>query len=109
MLMGHPTTPSQDSATEKSETGPSVEIEGEVTDVNCTGTEMLLTLAVGSHQIKLHASNYAQLIHYDDNSGPSNKGFLPCTQLKGRNLAVVYAAVEHGQYDGDIQSIEAEK
>jgi hypothetical protein len=106
---GTPTTPSQNSATEKSGTGPSVETEGEVTDVNCTGTEMLLTLAVRSRQIKLHASNYARLIHYDDHPGPSNKGFLPCTQLKGRNVAVVYAAVEHRPYDGDIQSIEAKK
>jgi hypothetical protein len=101
--------PNQIGETEKSAPGSPVEAEGKVTDVNCSGTEMVLTLALGSRQIKLHASNYAQLTYYDDNSGPSNKGFLPCSELKGRNVAVVYAAVEHSQYGGDIQSIEVEK
>jgi hypothetical protein len=106
---GSSVAPSQNGDTEKSAPGSPVETEGKVTDVNCAGTEMLLTLTLGSRQIKLHASNFAQLTYYDDNSGPSNKGFLPCTELKGRNVAVVYATVEQSQYGGDIQSIEVEK
>ena len=96
---------------EPEEPGPGApaDAEGQVSDVTCEGNQILIKLAVGNRQLTLHAPDYRKLTYYDDHSGPSSKGYAPCTELKGHKVAIIFIAVEHRRYDGEIQSVEIEQ
>jgi hypothetical protein len=85
------------------------EAEGEITDVTCSGSDMLLKIATPGRQFTLHTRDYAHLDYYDDHAGPRNDEFQPCTQLKGHTVSIIFLMVEHKRYDGEMQSVEIEK
>lgn len=70
---------------------------------------MFIKVAVGNRQVTLHAPDYTRLTYYDDHSGPSGKDYAPCTELKGHKVSIIFIAVEHRRYDGEIQSVEIEQ
>jgi len=89
--------------------GSPVEAEGQATDVTCNGNEMFVKVTTDKRQYTLHARNYGDLTYYDDHSGPNGKGFVPCTDLKGRTVSIIFILGEHRRWDGEIQSVEIEK
>jgi hypothetical protein len=82
--------------------------EGKVTQVTCTGNEMLLKIATGNAEITLHARVYSR-VTYDQDVGFDTKEFQACTQLKDRNASITYTAVAGRPYSGEIQSVEVEQ
>lgn len=82
--------------------------EGKVTEVTCTGSEMLLRVAVGTAQITLHARDYSR-VTYDQDVGFDTKEFQACTQLKDRTASITYTPVNNKPYTGEIQSVEIEQ
>jgi tetratricopeptide (TPR) repeat protein len=105
------TPSSSDSATssENPTHGSPVEAEGQATDVTCNGNEMFVKVTTDKRQYTLHARNYGDLTYYDDHSGPNDQGFLPCKDLKGRTVSIIFILGEHRRWDGEIQSVEIEK
>jgi len=85
------------------------EAEGQITDVTCSGSDMLLKIATPGRQFALHTRDYAHLDYYDDHAGPRTDEFQPCTQLKGHTVSIIFLMVEHKRYDGEMQSVEIEK
>jgi hypothetical protein len=84
-------------------------VDGQITEVTCSGSDMLVKIAVGARQFILHARDYARIDYYDDRSGPRSDDFQPCTQLRGHSTSVIFSAVEHKPYDGELQSVEIQK
>jgi hypothetical protein len=82
--------------------------EGKVTEVTCTGSEMLLKIAVGTSQLTLHARDYSR-VTYDQDVGFDAKEFQACTQLKDHTASIIYTPVNNKPYTGEIQSVEVEQ
>ncbi|MBZ5695399.1 MAG: hypothetical protein LAN36_08550 [Acidobacteriia bacterium] len=83
--------------------------EGRVTDVKCTGNEILVKIVTPARPFALHARDYARLTYDDDRTSFENRDFPACTQLNGRVAAIQFIVVEHKQWDGEMQSVEIEK
>ena len=79
--------------------------DGAVTEVTCTGNEMLVKLQSGDRLLALHARDYTR-INFDQDVGFDTKDFQPCAQLKGRTASITYTLVNDKPYNGEIQSIE---
>lgn len=99
----------QGAAQESSGPGAPTDVEGQVSDVTCEGNQIFIKVAVGNRQVTLHAPDYTRLTYYDDHSGPSGKDYAPCAELKGHKVSIIFIAVEHRRYDGEIQSVEIEQ
>lgn len=82
--------------------------EGKVTEVTCTGSEMLVKIAVDGAQITLHARDYSR-VTYDQDVGFDTKEFQACTQLKDHTANITYTPVTGKPYNGEIQSVEVEQ
>lgn len=94
---------------QKDTPGSPVDAEGEATDVTCNGNEMFVKVTTDKRQYTLHARNYNDLTYYDDHSGPHDKSYMPCTELKGHTVSIIFLLGEHKRWDGEIQSVEIEK
>lgn len=79
--------------------------DGTVTEVTCTGNEMLVKLQSGERQLTLHARDYTR-INFDQDVRFDTKEFQPCTQLKDRTASITYTLVNNKPYNGEIQSVE---
>lgn len=79
--------------------------EGTVTEVTCTGNEMVVKLKSGERTLVLHARDYTR-INLDQDVGFDTKDFQPCKQLKDRTASITYTVVNNKPYNGEIQSIE---
>jgi Flp pilus assembly protein TadD len=84
-------------------------VDGQITEATCSGSDMLVKIVAGTRQFTLHARNYARIDYYDDRPGPRSDDFQPCTQLRGHSASVIFSAVEHKRYDGELQSVEIQK
>ena len=89
--------------------GDQVTAEGKVTDVTCTGNEILIKVSVRDGQLWLHGRDYTRLTYDDDRTAVEKQDFPACTDLKGRTASIMYVVMEHRAYDGELQSIEIEK
>jgi hypothetical protein len=86
----------------------STDAEGEVSEVNCSGVEMMLKISAGNVKFKLHARDYTRVEISED--VPFQAGeFKPCAELSGKTAKITFITVERKAYDGEIQSIEVEK
>jgi len=83
--------------------------EGRVTDVTCTGNEMLVKISAANRPFTLHARNYSRLTYDDDRAAFENRDFPACTQLKGRTASIEFIVVANKPYDGEMQTVEIEK
>jgi hypothetical protein len=82
--------------------------EGEVSDVNCSGVEMMLKISASNGKFKLHARDYTRVEISED--VPFQAGeFKPCAELSGKTAKITFITVDRKAYDGEIQSIEVEK
>lgn len=82
--------------------------EGEVSEVTCSGVELMLKLAASNGKFKLHSRDYTRVDISED--VPFQAGdFKPCTNLNGKTAKITFVTVDGKNYDGEIQSIEVEK
>jgi hypothetical protein len=82
--------------------------EEEVSDVNCSGLEMMLKICASNDKFKLHARDYTRIEISED--VPFQAGeFKPCAELSGKTAKITFITVDRKPYDGEIQSIEVEK
>lgn len=85
-----------------------IEAEGKVSDVSCTGVELLLRIEARNGKFRLHARDYTRVDISED--VPFQAGeFQPCTELNGKTALITFVTVERKKYDGEIQGIEVEK
>jgi hypothetical protein len=82
--------------------------EGEVSDVDCSGVEMLLKISASNGKFKLHARDYTRVEISEDSPFQSGE-FKPCAELNGKTAKISFVTVDRKAYDGEIQSIEVEK
>jgi len=83
--------------------------EGEVSDVNCSGVEMMLKISASNGKFKLHARDYTRVEISEDASPFQSGEFKPCAELSGKTAKITFVTVDRKAYDGEIQSIEVEK
>jgi hypothetical protein len=82
--------------------------EGELSDVNCSGVEMMLKISASNGKFKLHARDYTRVEISED--APFQPGeFKACAELSGKTAKITFITVDRKAYDGEIQSIEVEK
>jgi hypothetical protein len=85
-----------------------IEAEGKVSDVSCTGVELLLRIEARNGKFRLHARDYTRVDISED--VPFQAGeFQPCAELNGKTALITFVTVERKKYDGEIQAIEVEK
>ena len=82
--------------------------EGEVSDVNCSGVEMMLKISASNGKFKLHARDYTRVEISEDSPFQAGE-FKPCAELSGKTAKITFVTVDRKAYDGEIQSIEVEK
>lgn len=85
-----------------------MDAEGEVSDVNCSGVEMMLKISASNGKFKLHARDYTRVEISEDLPFQSGE-FKPCAELSGKTAKITFITVDRRAYDGEIQSIEVEK
>jgi tetratricopeptide (TPR) repeat protein len=102
------TTPAKDPG-EKAAAAVAITVDGQITEATCSGRDMLVKIVAGARQFILHARDYAHIDYYDDRPGPRTDDFQPCIQLRGHSASVIFSAVEHKGYDGELQSVEIQK
>jgi hypothetical protein len=83
--------------------------EGEVSDVNCSGVEMMLRISASNGKFKLHARDYTRVEISEDASPFQSGEFKPCAELNGKTAKITFVTVDRKAYDGEIQAIEVEK
>jgi tetratricopeptide (TPR) repeat protein len=83
--------------------------EGQIRDVTCAGSEMILKVSFAAGQLAVHSRDFTRLAYYDDRPGPKSDDFDPCKQLTGHMARIIFVVYDHKRYDGDIQSIEITK
>src|SRR3984957_19951051 len=83
--------------------------EGEVSDVKCSGVEMMLKVSASNGKFKLHARDYTRVEISEDASPFQSGEFKPCAELSGKTAKITFVTVDRKAYDGEIQSIEVEK
>jgi hypothetical protein len=83
--------------------------EGRVTDVTCTGNEIVVKIATQKRQFTLHTRDYTRLNYDDDRKSFEDKDFPACTELKGRVAAIEFIVVEGKPYDGEMRNVEIER
>ena len=84
------------------------DVEGEVSDVNCSGVEMMLRISASNSKFKLHARDYTRVEISEDLPFQAGE-FKPCAELNGKTAKISFVTVDRKAYDGEIQSIEVEK
>jgi len=82
--------------------------EGEVSDVKCSGVEMMLKISASNGKFKLHARDYTRVEISEDSPFQSGE-FKPCVELGGKTAKITFVTVDRKAYDGEIQTIEVEK
>jgi hypothetical protein len=82
--------------------------EGEVSDVNCSGVEMMLKISASNGKFKLHARDYTRVEISEDLPFQAGE-FKPCAELSGKTAKITFITVDRKAYDGEIQAIEVEK
>jgi hypothetical protein len=82
--------------------------EGEVSDVNCSGVEMMLKISARNSKFKLHARDYTRVEISEDLPFQAGE-FKPCAELNGKTAKITFVTVDRKAYDGEMQSIEVEK
>src|ERR1700689_1611244 len=60
-----------------------MDAEGEVSDVNCSGVEMLLKISASNGKFKLHARDYTRVEISEDLPFQAGE-FKPCAELSGK-------------------------
>ena len=85
-----------------------MDAEGEVSDVNCSGVELMLKLSASNNRkFKLHARDYTRVEISED--VPFQAGdFNPCAELEGKTATIAFVTVNGKSYDGEIQSMEVD-
>ena len=80
--------------------------EGRAAAVACTPpSEMMLTIDFGGVTIRVHAEDRSR-VQFTMRGGPVPVNFDPCTQLRGRKVAVLYKDQEGGGYAGSILAVD---
>jgi hypothetical protein len=82
--------------------------EGEVSDVHCSGVEMMLKISAINGKFKLHARDYTRVEISEDLPFQAGE-FKPCAELSGKTAKITFVTVERKAYDGEIQAIEVEE
>jgi tetratricopeptide (TPR) repeat protein len=82
--------------------------EGDVTQVVCTGNELILHMDVGERSFILHARD-ATRVQFEQDVAFDAGDFRPCTQLNGKLVKITFVVVTGKDYDGEIQGVEVEK
>lgn len=82
-----------------------VSVEGDVTEVTCTGNEMMLVLDVGGTPFTLHARD-ATRVPYEQDVAFDGGNFQACSQLKDRHAKITFTVVVRKKYAGEIQGVE---
>jgi tetratricopeptide (TPR) repeat protein len=82
--------------------------EGDVTQVVCTGNELILHLNAGERSFILHARD-ATRVQFEQDVAFDAGDFQPCTQLNGKQVKITFVVVSGKGYDGEIQGVEVEK
>jgi hypothetical protein len=82
--------------------------EGHVTEVICTGNDLIVKISTDKRQFTLHTRNYTRLNFDDDRRSFEDRDFPACTDLKGRIAAIEFIVVEGKPYDGEMRNVEIE-
>lgn len=79
--------------------------EGRAAAVTCTQPSgMAVTIDFGGITIRVRAEDRSR-VQFTIRGGPAPVGFDPCTQLRGKNVGVVYKLQEGGGYAGAILAV----
>jgi tetratricopeptide (TPR) repeat protein len=89
----------------KADDPSTVSVEGDVTEVTCTGNEMTLILDAGGTPFTLHARD-ATRVPYEQDVAFDAGNFQACSQLKNRHAKITFTVVVHKKYSGEIQDVE---
>lgn len=80
--------------------------EGRAAAVTCTQpSEMVITIDFGGITIRVRAEDRSR-VQFTMRGAPSPVDFNPCTQLRGKNVGVVYKVQEAGGYAGSILAVD---
>jgi hypothetical protein len=82
--------------------------EGRVTDVICTGNDLIVKISTDKRQFTLHTRNYTRLNFDDDRRSFEDRDFPACTDLKGRTVAIEFIVASGKAYDGEMRNVEIE-
>jgi tetratricopeptide (TPR) repeat protein len=85
--------------------GDKTTLEGKVTDLTCSGTELRLTILARGRKFELRARDYSR-IELEQETPFESGDFALCTDLLGHQAIVLAVVTNHKPYYGDITSIE---
>lgn len=81
--------------------------EGTAKGVKCAGMQMSFRLITGMGPVDLHAADYTKLRY--TSSEALSSGFIPCTMLEGRQIAVRYQPPSGRAKAGELAEIDLQK